>query len=192
MKKIVSVILILASILALSACNFFGDKDFKEAMENTNPRKVTITTTTTTAGLGTLSGDYAVTYNNDNTATIKYNCEIWLGIPTDGSEIGSDVKTKLSGTVTRDAEGKYSDATFVEDVELVLSLDIEAISEYTVSEDGKTLTATIAKNDTQAVFGVAYGFDVALTLVKGSRSIESVSLAYTSGINQVSVKCVYD
>ena len=199
MKKIISVILVLACMLSLAACNFnlgglvpVTAESFKQAMDATNPGKVTITTTTVTAGLGTLNANYAVTYNSDNTATIKYDCELWAGIPTDGSAISPDAKEKLSGTVTRDASGAYSDASFVEDVELALSLNIGAISTYTISEDGKTFTANVAKDSTAAVFGVAYDFDVQITVVKGANVINSIALAYTAGNNDVSIKCIYD
>ena len=194
MKRIISVILIVACLSMLFSCSLFGfsSKNFEEAMKNTSPSKVTITTSTTTAGLGTLSGNYNVTYNSDNTATIKYDCELWTEIPTDGSAFSNEVKEKFSGTVTRDASGVYSDASFVEDVELALSLNVGAIQESTISVDGKTLTATVAKADTEAVFGVAYNFDVQLSIVRGESAIERITLAYTTGNNEVTIKCEYD
>jgi hypothetical protein len=194
MKRIISVILIVACLGMLFSCNLFGfsTKNFEEAMANTNPSKVTITTSTTTAGLGTIHGNYVVTYNEDNTATIKYDGERWAGIPTDGSEIGDETKVSFSGTVTRDANGVYSDPAFVEDVELALSLNVGEIKDSTISVDGKTLTATVAKADTATVFGVAYNFDVVLTIVRGENAIERITLAYTTGANEVSIKCEYD
>ena len=194
MKKIISVVLIVACFSMLFSCSLFGfsTKNFEKAMENTNPSKVTITTSTTTAGLGTINGNYVVTYNEDNTATIKYNGERWAGIPTDGSEIGSETKVSFSGTVTRDASGVYSDPTFVEDVELALSLNVGEIKDSTISVDGKTLTATVAKADTATVFGVAYNFDVVLTIVRGENAVERITLAYTTGANEVSIRCEYD
>ena len=194
MKRIISVILIVACLSMLFSCSLFGFsvKDFEKSMEKTSPSEVTITTKTSTAGLGEINGNYNVTYNADNTATIKYDCELWTEIPTDGSEISSEVKEKISGTVTRDASGVYSDARFVEDVELALSLNIGEIKDSTISVDGKTLTATVAKADTAAVFGVAYDFDVELVIVRSENAIERISLAYVVGANAVTIKCEYD
>ena len=192
MKRIISIVLIVACVCMLFSCNAVTPENFAEAMKNTSPSKVTISTTTTTAGLGTLNGKYSITYNSDDTATIKYDCELWASIPTDGSEISEDAKEKITGTVTRDSDGSYSDSAFVEDVEPALSLDVTKLTEYTISVDGKTLNATVSKDNTAAVFGVAYDFDVNLTVVKGANVIESVSLAYVEGSNEVSIKCIYD
>ena len=168
-------------------------KDFKAAMDNTAPERIVINTKTVSVGLGELEGTYSVTYNEDGSAVIKYTYEKWNTISTDGSPISPDAKSNASGTVTKNADGTYTDPDFTGGAEVaVLSLNLDAISKgYTLSEDGSTLSATVIKGNTEAVFGTAFGYDVQLKIVKGVSAIESISLEYVNGNDTVYIDCVY-
>ena len=193
MKKIVSVILIIACACMLFACGA-NAKDFQKLFDTTSPAKVIVSIKTVTAGLGELNASYAVTYNEDGSATVKYTYEKWNSIPTDGSALPTEAKSSYSGTVTKNADGSYSDADFAGGAEVAaLSLNLEAISsDYSVSTDGSTLTATVIKGNTEAVFGAAFNYDVKLTVVKGVSAIEAISLEYVDGSNTVYIDCTYE
>lgn len=191
MKKIISVVLVVACVCMLFACGA-DTKDFQSAVEQTSPNKVIITTETVTEGLGTLKGNYSITYKSDGSAIIKYSYQEWNTVSADN--IPEQPYTTYSDTVRMDADGNYDDDNFSGVADLgEISLDLAAIKgDVTVSEDGNILTATVGKDNTKAVFGVEYGYDIELTVTKGTKSLEAMALKYVSGVHTVSVKFEFD
>lgn len=193
MKKIISIALVIACVCMLFACGGPSAKDFQTAIDASNPTSVKITTLTVTPGLGGLTGEYFVTYNADGSAAINGNYQVWETIPTDGSEFSEEGKKSVPVSVTRNADGTYSDESFAESADLAaLALKLEGVSaDCTFSEDGNTLTVTVAKDSTEAVFGTAFAYDIKLTVRKGVSNVEKVTLEYVTGASTVTVETAF-
>ena len=209
MKKILSVVLLLACLCMMFACNDnnTGDgqgdgnndttpavtaKEFQESLAATEPAKVVIKTETTTEGLGTLEATYTITNKADGTAIINYTYEEWNEVSLDS--IPDEEKTAYTKTVTMDEDGNFSDESFDDDAVLgALKVDLEKLAKgYTVSKDGKTLTATVAADKTADVFGANLGYAVDIKVVRSSKTVESMELNYTSGASAVKATFEFD
>ena len=194
MKKILSAIVLLAvCLLAFASCGEtkVGVADFENAMTNTNPTKVTITTTTADAN-GELKGNFVANFAEDGSSVIQYKYEKWLSLDEGTAD---ELKKVYEGTVNCDANGNYTggDLTGVVEVSNTVAMNLRAItSTVTVSEDGKTLSATVAAADTQAVFGTAYSYDVNLVITKGATAIETVSISFENGGTTAEIFAKYE
>ena len=198
MKKILLVVLALACALAFASCELVNNvttdpgEDFIKAIANTDPTTATINTVTTTE-LGTLNGEYLVTYGADGAATIDYSYEKWYLV---GEGNGTDLKYTVTGTITRQQDGSYADGKgFTANVSPAatgFTLDLTSVidsAEINAAYD--TLTATVAAADTEAVLGVALGYDVELTVVIGSGVVETITVTFADGTNSGSISCRY-
>lgn len=196
MKKIISVVLAVACLCLLISCG--ATRGFQKAIEDTNPTKISVTTTVTSPTGLILNGQYDATYAEDGSATVKYDYEIAKGLSETEANNGP-LKERKSGTVTLNADGTFTDngavtGSAAEAVVSEIEIDLGNIeSEVTESEDGNTISATVAAANTEAVFGVAYDHDVTITLTKGEDVIETITISYVdlSG-NTVVVTCMYD
>jgi hypothetical protein len=67
-------------------------------------------------------------------------------------------------------------------LEYDLDLSAEKLASYTVSSDGKTLTAKVAAADAKRVFGTAVSAEgeIDLTVVTSGTDLYSVSIKYTT------------
>lgn len=189
MKKIISVLIMLACLFTFIACNNDetpdDDKqvsvslsDFVSAIENTKPSIAVIDATVTT-DLGDLTSKYTVTYNEDGSATIAYTYEKFNSLDQGAAE---DEKTTYSGTVTRAADGTYSGDDNAPDLSGITngtSIKLSELGEddYTVT-DGDTLTATVAADKTEAVLGTKVSKEVTLKVCIDGGAVEYVEISY--------------
>ena len=166
---------------------------FAKAVDKTSYREAKVTTETVSI-LGTLKGEYSISIADDGSATVGFSYETWYKVD-EGS--ASDVKKTVSGTVVRDKNGSYSGDTESLNFDVTqnssLSLDLLAIpaDKVAVSEDGATLEATVPSEDTEAVFGRAYGFSVTLKVIKTDGAISSVEMSYETEDVSCKILSVY-
>ncbi len=191
MKKILALILALTCAFALFAC---GDDEtgavytedaaeFITAFGATNPASVNVTVTADTAE-GTLTSTYTTVYTAGKISEITYSIETIPGI--DSTE---DIVV-LTGTVTCDASGNYSDGGVIASklgaTNIKFDYDSNKINNFTI--DGNVLSITVAAADTEAVIGYAISSDAVVTVTKGDGQIKFVTLSYDG----VSIVCQYN
>jgi hypothetical protein len=190
MKKIITILLLALLTFSFASC---GEGDgpsvdgFVAAVNNANPEAIEITIKSATA-LGELSGTYTVTYNEDGSFTIDYVYEKFNDIGE-----GDDLKSEVTGKVTCDKNGNYSDGgSLTGKVALAEGAKINlAKVKATISADGNSLTATVKAADTKAVLGVEIGYDVDLSISSGKLGVQSVAISYNSGAGPVEIVAVY-
>lgn len=192
MKKILTVVLVLACVCALASCVFDSDPAvaFASAIANTDPEKATINTVTGTE-LGELKGEYVITYGDEGAASIKYSYEQWNKVGE-----GDEPKRTVTGTITRQADGTYTDgkgfSAKADEVTAGFTLNIAGVmDEAEINDAGDTLTVTVASADTEAVLGVKLAYDAELTVIIGGGVVESISVTFADGSNTGSITCKY-
>ena len=194
MKKILSIVIIIACLGALFSCDFagmFGDgkengpdlSSFQNAVMNTDIKNIEITALTE-SDLGDLTATYKISYANDGSATINYSYQKF-------NEIGEGAEDEListyTGTVTRKANGTYEgdlpEGLNLNSLSLGMTLDLTPVSESaTLSEDGYTLTVKVPKASTSAVFGYAFSQDVDFEMVLNSNlAVSTLTLTFNGG-----------
>lgn len=190
MKKIITILLLALLTFSFASC---GEGDgpsvdgFVAAVNNANPEAIEITIKSATA-LGELSGTYTVTYNEDGSFTIDYVYEKFNDIGE-----GDDLKSEVTGKVTCDKNGNYSDGgSLTGKVALAEGAKINlAKVKATISADGNSLTATVKAEDTKAVLGVELPSDAELVIIKSGDAIVSYSIKYSNASGDVTVSCEY-
>ncbi len=191
MKKILTLILVLTCAFALFACGGNEEApvyteaaaDFITAFGATTVSTLKVTVTADTAE-GTLTSTYTTVYNADKTSTMTYSIET---IP--GLDSAEDLEV-VTGTVTCDANGNYSDGGAISGklgaTGVNFDIDSSVIKTFTI--DGNVLAITVPAADTQAVIGYAVGSDALISVIKADGKIASITLSYTG----VSIVCEYN
>lgn len=194
MKKILTITLVLACVLAFASCTFGVDPAtaFTSAVASTDPDTATITTVTSTE-LGELNGEYVITYGDEGAASIAYSYEQWYKV---GEGNGTDTKYTVTGTITRQPDGSYADGKgFTASADSIVagfSLDLSSIiADADINDAGDTLNATVAAANTEAVLGVELAYDVDLTVIIGGGMVQSISVTFEDDGNTGSITCRY-
>ena len=190
MKKILVIMLALACTLAMFSCGGDSVDAFNKAIKNTNPTTVNVAIETGTA-LGSLSANYETVYAEDGSFTINYSYEKFN---TSNEGDADDVTVTVSGVVTCDKDGNYSDggalvgtATTVTGAKIKLGSKMN----YSVSNDGNVLTATVKAANTKAALGVEIAADVTLVITKANDKIVSYTMSYTTESSETTIICEY-
>lgn len=188
-KRFLTAVLLLVcmvlNVFLVTSCGG-GDSEFdafETAIEETNPTNVNGQVKLST-GTATLTIAYSAVIAEDGTFTVNYSYNKLNDI---SSGSASDVYTTVEGTVTYDGT-KYSDNTLAAKLPanaVATTLDVTADMEYKISSDGKVLSATVAAEDTEDVFGIDYGTDVKFTLTQANEKILSLALVYTLETGEV-------
>lgn len=195
MKKIIALILALASSLALFSCN-----ETKDTIKNVNkmykamvPTKI-VTETTQDIGSYVLTGEYAITIGSvdgKDATTLFYNYQKLRSVE-DGS--GNTVKlpwedvtlTKeyLEDKGVRENGGKWQAdgedfAPTIDDI--AMSFDEKLLKDVVADAATRTVTFIVPKDNTAAVFGdeLAPAADVTVTIVHDGAAIMSFTMTYT-------------
>ena len=201
MKKILSLILVIACFGLLMSCDVLssitggkeeggaaGIEAFTAAIENTNPKNITVDIVVETK-LGELTSKYTVNYNDDGSAVITYATEKFNTI---GEGAADELKSTVTGTVTKNADGTFTGDTNGVDVSGVVAgfkVDVNAMKSYaTINENNTVLTATVAAADTEAVLGSAFEKDVTVVISLADGAVELIDLTFEGG----SVSYKYD
>lgn len=199
MKKIIALVLVLVTALALTACSLFKkDKgttdgsasidDYNDAIEATQPTTATIRTTyKNTDPEVTLEGEYIVTYNIDGTATVNYTYDrlAALGSPEMIEKKTGKVEVLTNGTVSGDLD-KVVTAAAVN----TIKLDGKKM-EYDISMG--VLNAVVKAEDTKDIFGVDLGADAALDMrITDDGRIGSYSINYATSAGRAYIVCIFN
>ena len=197
MKKILSLVLVVACLGMLFSCNLpFGEgkknsqgiEAFTAAVENTNPKNITVEATVETS-LGELKSIYKINYADDGSAVIEYTVEKFNAI---GEGAEDEIKSTVTGTVTKAADGTFSGDTNGVDVSGVtagVKVNVAAMKSYaTFNENNTVLTATVAAADTKDVLGSAFSKDVTVVISIAEGVVELIDLTFEGG----SVSYKYD
>ncbi len=197
MKKIISAVLLVTCLFALCSCSvlskipvigglFGGVSAFEKAIDNTNPSNAYIETSAETS-MGTLKANYEIIYAEDGSAVIKYSYEKF-------NEIGAEEeKSTIKGTINRAADGTYSRDVKDTDVSSIaggIALNLSEIKSdaITVNDAGDVLTATVAADSTEAVFGKAIAKDVDLEITIKNNAVSRIIMTYEGA----SIICNYE
>lgn len=193
MKKILSLILVITCFGLLMSCDMLssitsggnggakGIDAFVTAIENTNPKNITVDIEVETS-LGELTSKYTVNYNDDGSAVITYTAEKFNAI---GEGAEDELKSTVTGTVTKNADGTFTGDTNGVDVSGVTAgfkLDVKKMKDTaTINETNTVLTATVAAADTEAVLGTAYDKDVTVVIAIENGVVELIDLTFEGG-----------
>ena len=198
MKKIIAILLVLTCLMGFAACNKDETPDdnnndgnntetatvatFTDAIANTDP-KVAIITAEVSTTLGELNSRYEIAYNDDGSAVITYTYEKFNSLEEGAA---NELKTTYTGTVNRAADGTYTSDDELPDLSSVtagVALDLTKLdaSKITINEKGDVLEATVAKADTEKVFGTAFSVDLTLRISLADGKVELVNIDYEGG-----------
>ena len=156
---------------------------FETALTNTAPTNVFGEVKLST-GSATLKIAYSATIAEDGTFTVNYSYNKLNDISSGAAD---EVYTTVEGTVTYDGSA-YSDSSLAAKISadaVATALDLGADMEYTLSSDGKVLSALVAAEDTEAVFGIDYAAGVRFVLTQANEKIVSLALVYTLETGEV-------
>ena len=199
MKKIIALILAIGCILSLASCHLITGNtpdepddsasipEIQSKVDASAPQGADITVTFKTA-LGDLNGAYDVLYNEDGTATVAYSYEKFNTL----GEGSTELKSTYTGTVTVAADGAVSGDLGAEGLSAVsfeLKLDESKLSGVAINAG--VLNATVKAEHTEAVLGVALGYDVQLIVATGTTGVTSMTVSYTTANGEVEIVTVY-
>lgn len=193
MKKIIAFALMLVLAFMLVACTPTAASQtlssFNSAIANSSPKSVVIETSFNHTGFDVeMTGEYTITFNEDGTADVGYwyyklndadddNDELLVLVDNKTAHIAAD------GTVTGDL-----DKTVTAAAKCRINLDASKM-EYSI--DRGILTASVKAADTEAVFGVALGFNATLDMRIVDNAIASYSIRYTTSEGTAVIVCNY-
>ena len=188
MKKILSILILVACLSTLFSCAFGGGNKtaditaFQNAVMNTDVKNIVITAVTEN-DLGTLTSTYEVSYKDDNTSVIKYSYQKFNAI---GEGAEDEIISTYTGTVTRKADGTYEgdlpEGVNLSSATVGMVLDFTAVKDTAVvSEDGNVMTVTVPAASTSAVFGYSFSKDVEFEMTLSNGTIASMVLTFEGG-----------
>ena len=190
MKKIIALLLIVVSLLALAACKAPADDlaPFKAALKDSAPVGATINSKLEINGT-VLNGEYNVLYN-DGVATVVYTNEILNAFPAEGALPAE--KTEVPGNATVDAEGTVTAGSIGQNFAALaahkITLDADKMT-YSIS--GGILVATLSAADGAALTTVPATTDVTLNITTFDGKLTGISVSYGTDAGVVSIVCVY-
>ena len=204
MKKILALLLVVSSVLALGSCKLFK----KDTTEDETPKfdaevvaaiqaKIDASapvsanvTVTLASSLDDVKGEYNVTYNADGSATVEYYYEKLNSF----DENSDEYKSSFTGTTTVSADGTVTDelggTASVEAITFDINLDPAKIYDATVSAG--VLNATVKAENAAAVIGVDVKADVNVVVTYGSAGVTSVAISYVSAAGPVEIVATYN
>lgn len=195
MKKLLIILLALTCAFAMFSCAEKSDvsvKDFTAAADATSPKSVSVNVTAELP-LGTLTASYNTEFAEDGSFTVAYSYDKFNSL---GEGDSDSVTSTVSGTVSCDKNGTYSDAAIASKIPetakaVKFNLDTKKMTAK-ISADGNVLTATVTADNTEYVLGYNYGADVTFVMAKAEGKIISLVLTYTSETTgTVTVICNY-
>jgi hypothetical protein len=186
MKRIISILLAIICVFSLASC---GEADDVISIVNSSrPTKITTQTTYNTEN-DKLVGSFVTTINGSDSELV-YEYQRYATVEEGVAEDNPDeyIKT-LSGTVYY-KDGKYStdnenwttEAPDATTMQVKLNLTEKNLGKYTVSKDGKTLTATTTAEKASKILGVSISAtaDVKIVIKHDGTSLRSISVSYST------------
>ena len=186
MKKIVSLLLLLACVVALASCAPAADTGPKDIFallkSSAAPTRIVTDITYSEKDGGSTYGGHYVTEGSGQDAVMTYE----YTRPARLDEAAESETVTVKGTL-KYKDGKVGEGdTYVTEA-LVLSGDtftitLDLLSDVSLSEDGRTLTATITAENIKKVLGTDLKADgnVTLTVKSNGTHITNINIAYTA------------
>ena len=166
-------------------------EDFEAALAATDPTEVIGTITLNTAA-GKMVGEYTATVADDGSVTVNYSFDSFNSIAVGGA---NDVTSKITGSVTRKADGTYTYTGDVVEAAESVAGSVTSIkfdkSLMTYNIAGGTISAVVSSANTEAVLGVALESDATFALIINDGKVVSFSLSYALENADVTVVCEY-
>ena len=194
MRRFVALMLVAVTVLLLASCGGTSHSEltvFSDALSGAGVHTAEITTSASNDTLS-LSAQYTVTYNDAMTAEIEYTRQTANEIDPDNLD-GSETVSTVTGNATVDAEGNTVSgsvgALVASVVALELTLDGDVMT-YTV--DAQTLTATVAAQYTESVFGVDIGEDAVVCIVLSDGVLSSIEITYSTVDTECKLACEFN
>ena len=194
MSRILCALMALVCMFSMFSCGIFGNDEgedksgvaaISEIINNAKPTRV-ITHVSYTLDGETLKGRYTTQYDRaNNKGKFDFSYER-RAVPGESMSLGS-IET-IEGTVySNNGEFSYDEcATWqgggVGYLEYSLDITESKLATYEVSEDGNSLTATVAKENAKRVFGVDISSegDINLSVVTSGADLYNVTISYTT------------
>ena len=197
MKKIVSLVLLFACVISFSAC---ANVDaFIEIIDASEPTRI-VTKTHTTIGNEKLEGEFTTLVEGDM-VTFNYWYDRYAIPGVDDSENrifrpDPSVVYYTDGKYSTDAETWFTEAPELGLGNIGLNLDRDYLGDFSVSNDKRTLYATLNAEQAAVVLGID-GFvvdenGVELIVKTNGTKLVNVSVSYSTGTSVVSIETSYE
>ena len=196
MKRLICVVLAIASVFALVSCGDGDLKEFLEVVESTTPTTVkTLTTIATDDEI--LNGVYTTKLNGDD-FDFEYSYERYATVEDEAETYIVTVEGVVyykDGKYSEDGENWFVNKPSAIPQQFSLNIDKDLFTEYTINADKTSLIATISPENAEAVFGtgnaIAATGNITLAVKTNGIYLTSVSVIYDSSFGRVSVDTSY-
>ena len=195
MKRIISVLLVVAMLLLLASCQTTGVdiSKYQKAIDATEPNaaRVTVSLASSTFPGVVLESAYDFTFNSDGSASVEFTYDV-LNDSGTGSD---DFMSTLSGSATIAADGTVTGddvpASVVSGAKLAIVLDQSKFK--SMIEAKGILTVEVLAANTEAVLGFKLDADASFELrITEDGKIGSASLNYTSTEGAAAIVVTYE
>ncbi len=187
MKKIISLLLATVCLFALFSCGDSSVEDFTRIVSSSEPTKI-ITNTSYDNGSDVLRGSYETQiYGAD--FMMAYNYEDYVtpapGVDPDEYIAKHEGKVYYHDGLYSTDEGKTWTTGTPSETARQVKFDLGAadIADYTLSEDGKTLSFTVSAEDAEKILGVklsATEDGVEIKVVHDGNNLRQIRVSYST------------
>lgn len=197
MKKILCLLLAVACLFAIVSCNKGEtEKSISDIIAESKPNTIT-TNVVYKLGDDVLSGEYITKKDGDN-SLFEFNYKRYSTVAEMNPTRIKDVVGKVyytDGKVTSTDGDEWVSAEVNQIVDYTIRLDETKFKTFSVSEDGKTLTAAFTADNSYNVLGIALETegDISLSVRTNGTYLYYVDIEYkTASGAEVTVNTSYD
>ena len=184
MKKIVCLILTLACVFGLSSCKGKA-KNFIELVNASEPIQIN-TVISINDGERTLPGKFnTVIDGSDFELTYSYQRYTVPGESDDPDQFVTTVEGVVyykDGKYSTDGETWFTEMPDAAAQQVKFAFNVKNLGEYTISKDGKTLTANVTSEEAEAMLGinVEAAESVEIIIQHDGTYLRSIDVSYTT------------
>ncbi|MBO7304976.1 MAG: hypothetical protein J6V09_07125 [Clostridia bacterium] len=187
MKKIICLLLAIGCAFALFSCGEGGVEGFASLIKASQPT-VIVTQINENDGDQTFISTFTTTFDGDD-FTFEYSTQRYRthqeGIEEGTTELIKTETGKIyykNGKYSKDGTTWFSAAPDVVSKQVKLDLKAKNLDYYSISKDGKTLSALLTAEQAELVFGVAIKAtgDVELDVESDGKNIRSITIKYAT------------
>lgn len=195
MKRLLSILLLVACVFALASCGESELDNLVSLIDSADPSSVKTLTTVITAD-EVFHGTYLTTIDEDGSFCFDYSYERYADVE---DALGS-YKELVEGSVYY-KDGKYSEdgenwtlaKPSVDNYSVILNLDVSNFDDYILSEDGNTLVATFSSEKSALVLGRQISATDVITMVVKTNGVylTTITISYASELGEIRVDTSY-
>ena len=196
MKKIICLILALTCVIGLTACTRDAKK-FIELVNASQPTKIS-TVTSFNDGERKLSGKFETAINGSD-FELTYSYERYT-VPGENEDPEAFLTTEAgtvyyeNGKYSKDGENWFTEVPNAVTKQVKFAFDVKNLGDYTISKDGKTLTASVTSEQAEAMLGINVEAteNVEITIQHDGTYLRSIQVYYTTETaKSVSISTAY-